>query len=94
MSFLFGFEISPGFYSFLRFSWYISGIWLDGMSGGVVGMRELSAWPRVLVYWRMVVPAGNVGNAFQREMSKIVAGAGTGVVQRQQRLQGLDAVGK
>ena len=50
MSFLFGFEIFPGFYSFLHVSWYISEVWLDGMSEGVVGMRELSAWPRVLVY--------------------------------------------
>ena len=32
---------------------YISKAWLDGMSEGVVGMRELSAWPRVLVYRSM-----------------------------------------
>ena len=50
MSFLFGFETFSGFYSFLHVSWYISGVWLDGMSGGVVGMRELSAWPREWVY--------------------------------------------
>ena len=49
MSFLFGFETFPGFDSFLRASWYISKVWLDGMSEGVVGMRELSAWPRVFV---------------------------------------------
>ena len=40
MSFLFGFETFSGFYSFLHVSWYISGIWLDGMREGVGGMRE------------------------------------------------------
>ena len=29
-----------GFYRFLHVSWYISGVWLNGMSGGVGGMRE------------------------------------------------------
>ena len=49
MSFLFNFEKFPAFYSFLHVSWHISRVWLDGTSEGVVGMRELSAWPRVLV---------------------------------------------
>ena len=49
MSVPFGFETFSDFYRFLNVSWYISGVWLDGMSEGVVGMRELSAWPRVLL---------------------------------------------
>ena len=49
MNFLFGFETFPGFYGFLLVSGYISEVRLGGMIEGVVGVRELSVWPRVLM---------------------------------------------
>ena len=69
MSFLFGFETFSGFYSFRHVSWYISRVWLDEMSEGVVGMRELSAWIQT---WKINV----LNKLFLQQRAIYMAGEG------------------